>query len=65
MSSTNPTNAASGVFRGLNEAPRGSPQHPAEVWEAHKDEIRRLYMDERRSLREIINMMSGNGFVAT
>ncbi|KEF63266.1 uncharacterized protein A1O9_01243 [Exophiala aquamarina CBS 119918] len=65
MTSSHTENAAPAVFRGVNDAPRGSAQHPAAVWEAHKAEIRRLYMNERKPLREIISIMAGKGFCAT
>jgi len=59
------TNAVSGVFRGVDDAPRGSSQHPAAIWEEHKAELQRLYMDERKPLREIIRIMTEKGFCAT
>ncbi|KAJ9143394.1 hypothetical protein NKR23_g6468 [Pleurostoma richardsiae] len=40
-------------------------QHTAEEWEGHKGQIRQLYIDEQRTLREIIGVMASHGFGAT
>lgn len=52
------------VFRGTQNAPRGSVQHPAHVWEFHKAEIQRLYMDQQKTLREVMTIMAQQGFCA-
>lgn len=53
------------VFRAVDDVPRGSKQHPAEVWESHKAEIRRLYIDQQKTLREVTDIMAQRGFRAT
>ncbi|KAI1352567.1 hypothetical protein F5Y01DRAFT_91915 [Xylaria sp. FL0043] len=42
-----------------------SQQHTSQVWESHKDEIRRLYLDENRPLKEVMAIMRQRGFRAT
>ncbi|TGJ81283.1 hypothetical protein E0Z10_g7487 [Xylaria hypoxylon] len=42
-----------------------SQQHTTQVWESHKSEIRRLYLDENRPLKEVMTMMRQRGFRAT
>ncbi|KAI0396838.1 hypothetical protein F5Y17DRAFT_464997 [Xylariaceae sp. FL0594] len=42
-----------------------SQQHSSQVWESHKDEIRRLYLDENRPLKEVMAIMRQKGFRAT
>ncbi|KAI1180828.1 hypothetical protein F4777DRAFT_174268 [Nemania sp. FL0916] len=42
-----------------------SQQHTAQVWESHKEEIRRLYLDENRPLKEVMAVMRQKGFRAT
>ncbi|KAJ8108080.1 hypothetical protein ONZ43_g6537 [Nemania bipapillata] len=42
-----------------------SQQHTAQVWESHKEEIRRLYLDENRPLKEVMAIMRQRGFRAT
>ncbi|KAI0470981.1 hypothetical protein GGR56DRAFT_123870 [Xylariaceae sp. FL0804] len=42
-----------------------SQQHSPQVWETHKEEIRRLYLDENRPLKEVMAMMRQRGFRAT
>ncbi|KAI0434573.1 hypothetical protein F5Y09DRAFT_235345 [Xylaria sp. FL1042] len=42
-----------------------SQQHTAQVWESHKVEIRRLYLDENRPLKEVMAIMRQRGFRAT
>jgi hypothetical protein len=39
--------------------------HPPGVWESHKSEIRRLYIDKAMPLREVRSIMREKGFVAT
>ena len=53
------------VFRAVEDVPRGAAQHPTEVWELHKAEIRRLYMEQQKTLREVIEIMDQRGFRAT
>ncbi|KAI0132895.1 hypothetical protein BJ170DRAFT_680772 [Xylariales sp. AK1849] len=40
-------------------------QHPPAVWEAHKPEIRRMYIDDEMSLKEVRAVMEQKGFKAT
>ncbi|KAI0967494.1 hypothetical protein F4678DRAFT_475198 [Xylaria arbuscula] len=42
-----------------------SQQHTSQVWESHKTEIRRLYLDENRPLKEVMAIMRQRGFRAT
>ncbi|KAI1201110.1 hypothetical protein F5X97DRAFT_58939 [Nemania serpens] len=42
-----------------------SQQHTAQVWESHKEEIRKLYLDENRPLKEVMTIMRQRGFRAT
>ncbi|KAI2643411.1 hypothetical protein GGS21DRAFT_536830 [Xylaria nigripes] len=42
-----------------------SQQHTAQVWESHKETIRRLYLDENRPLKEVMAIMRQRGFRAT
>ncbi|KAI0119926.1 hypothetical protein GGR51DRAFT_1967 [Nemania sp. FL0031] len=42
-----------------------SQQHTAQVWESHKEDIRRLYLDENRPLKEVMAIMRQRGFRAT
>jgi uncharacterized protein len=42
-----------------------SQQHSAQVWESHKEQIRRLYLDENRPLKEVMTIMRQKGFRAT
>ncbi|KAI1330094.1 hypothetical protein F5Y16DRAFT_45867 [Xylariaceae sp. FL0255] len=42
-----------------------SQQHSSQVWESHKEEIRRLYLDENRPLKEVMSIMRQRGFRAT
>ncbi|KAI0400615.1 hypothetical protein F4802DRAFT_479085 [Xylaria palmicola] len=42
-----------------------SQQHTSQVWETHKEEIRRLYLDENRPLKEVMAVMRQRGFRAT
>ncbi|GAP92628.1 putative Clr5 domain protein [Rosellinia necatrix] len=42
-----------------------SQQHTAQVWESHKADIRRLYLDENRPLKEVMAIMRQKGFRAT
>ncbi|CAJ2508282.1 Uu.00g094680.m01.CDS01 [Anthostomella pinea] len=42
-----------------------SQQHSTQVWESHKEEIRRLYIDENRPLKEVMAIMRQKGFRAT
>ncbi|KAH8894332.1 hypothetical protein GQ53DRAFT_92931 [Thozetella sp. PMI_491] len=53
------------VFRAVKNTHRGSPEHPAAVWEGHKEEIRRLYIEERVSVKDLVVIMSTKGLVAT
>lgn len=57
-------------------APKGTPPsapeathhrsfHPPELWESHKEAIRRLYIDENKPLREVTEAMEQRGFYAT
>lgn len=40
--------------------------HPMDVWESHKEIIKRLYLDERRPLKEVVQIMEDTyGFRAT
>ena len=41
-------------------------QVPAEAWEQFKDTIRQLYLEERKPLKEVMNIMADKyGFQAT
>ncbi|KAH9909928.1 hypothetical protein F4778DRAFT_25133 [Xylariomycetidae sp. FL2044] len=42
-----------------------SQQHSAQVWDSHKEEIRRLYLDENKPLKEVMATMRQRGFRAT
>ncbi|KAI1437471.1 hypothetical protein GGR50DRAFT_75431 [Xylaria sp. CBS 124048] len=42
-----------------------SQQHTAQVWESHKETIRKLYLDENRPLKEVMAIMRQKGFRAT
>ncbi|KAI0129725.1 hypothetical protein BJ170DRAFT_285391 [Xylariales sp. AK1849] len=37
----------------------------ADVWESHKSQLQRLYLDEEKTLREIISIMQQRGFKAS
>ncbi|KAH8888798.1 hypothetical protein GQ53DRAFT_748703 [Thozetella sp. PMI_491] len=40
--------------------------HPPDVWDSHKEIIRRLYLDERRPLKDVVQIMEDTyGFRAT
>ena len=39
------------------ECSRGRSFHSLEVWDSHKDTIKRLYLDERRTLKEVMSIM--------
>ncbi|KAI1342212.1 Clr5 domain-containing protein [Xylariaceae sp. FL0016] len=41
------------------------PFQPSAAWELQKEEIRRLYIDQNKRLREVIAIMKSRGFVAT
>ncbi|KAI0150252.1 hypothetical protein GGR57DRAFT_493287 [Xylariaceae sp. FL1272] len=42
-----------------------SQQHTSQVWETHKEDIRRLYLEENRPLKEVMAIMRQRGFRAT
>ncbi|KAK9777519.1 hypothetical protein SCAR479_05912 [Seiridium cardinale] len=42
-----------------------SKHHRPEEWEAHRAEIRRLYIDEDRTLQHVMGAMGDRGFTAT
>ncbi|KAI0139619.1 hypothetical protein F4776DRAFT_597132 [Hypoxylon sp. NC0597] len=53
------------VFSSQTGEAHPSQQHSAQVWESHKEEIRRLYLDENRPLKEVMAIMRQKGFRAT
>lgn len=53
------------VFSSQTGEAHPSQQHSAQVWESHKAEIRRLYLDENRPLKEVMAIMRQKGFRAT
>ncbi len=53
------------VFSSQTGEAHPSQQHPAHVWESHKEEIRRLYLDENRPLKDVMARMRQKGFRAT
>ncbi|KAH8680832.1 hypothetical protein BX600DRAFT_4271 [Xylariales sp. PMI_506] len=46
-------------------SPRFRGQHPPAVWEDLKPEIKRLYIDEERTLKEVRSILEQRGFRAT
>lgn len=53
------------VFSSQTGEAHPSQQHSAQVWEIHKAEIRRLYLEENRPLKEVMTIMRQKGFRAT
>ncbi|KAI1767890.1 hypothetical protein GGR53DRAFT_49885 [Hypoxylon sp. FL1150] len=53
------------VFSSQTGEAHPSQQHSAQVWETHKAEIRRLYLEENRPLKEVMSIMRQKGFRAT
>lgn len=53
------------VFSSQTGEAHPSQQHSAQVWETHKTEIRRLYLEENRPLKEVMAIMRQKGFRAT
>lgn len=48
-----------------NMAAKDCREHSAQEWELRKDEIKQLYMIEKKPLKEVMEIMRGHGFVAT
>ncbi|KAI1635720.1 hypothetical protein F4809DRAFT_428977 [Biscogniauxia mediterranea] len=58
-------NQMQSVFSSQTGEAYRSQQHSAQVWETHKEEIRQLYLDENRPLKEVMAIMRQRGFRAT
>lgn len=53
------------IFRGFSCSGDGRLGLPDTAWEAHKGEIKHLYIDENKTLAEVIIIMKARGFPAT
>ncbi|KAI1377121.1 hypothetical protein F4677DRAFT_454233 [Hypoxylon crocopeplum] len=53
------------VFSSQTGEAHPSQQHSTQVWETHKTDIRRLYLEENRPLKEVMAIMRQKGFRAT
>ncbi|KAI2607928.1 hypothetical protein GGR54DRAFT_633206 [Hypoxylon sp. NC1633] len=53
------------VFSSQTGEAHPSQQHSSQVWESHKADIRRLYLEENRPLKEVMAIMRQKGFRAT
>ncbi|KAI1080723.1 hypothetical protein F5B20DRAFT_92610 [Whalleya microplaca] len=53
------------VFSSQTGETHPSQQHSTQEWESRKSEIRRLYLEENRPLKEVMTIMRQKGFRAT
>jgi hypothetical protein len=54
-----------GTLLRSNMAAKDCREHSTQEWELRKDEIERLYLIEKMSLKKVMKMMRDHGFIAT